>query len=191
MALLLFLDTEITNQNDPKLISIGLKSANHQYYNQLKLPKKTFYPPHVSYNILPHLNDVYLQQKQLKKSLLQFFMDIKENIYVVSDEIIDLNLFNCVMENKPINLVGYINIVQYFQNMSQEVWGKDFPHLWENAGTQLITIFYNYCDLWYQYNKLPKHHAFNDASANEFAFYKTEQYLKYPIREVLNNKNRI
>lgn len=185
MAILLFLDTEYTNQNNPKLISIGLKSAHYNYYNQLKLPQKTFYTPYVSHDILPLLNDVFLPQSQLKKSLLTFFSNVKEDIYLVSDEIIDLTLFNEIIGNKPSNLVGYINIYEYFKNMSNEVWGRDYLQLCKQAGEQLNYIFHSYCDSWYQSNNVAKNQALNDAKANEFAFYETEKYLKLSIEEVL------
>lgn len=187
MTISIFLDTEFTNINYPNLISIGLISNNGEtFYAQQTLTEK-WYTPYITQKVLPHLDVSFLPQNEIADQLQNWLKKLDDNFVIYSDKVEDWQLLKTLLINSS-HLIGYTNIEQYFQSMSQEMWSFTYPHLCHKAYQALLDTFFLKVNDWKKNNGRLYQHALYNAMAEKFAFEETELLLRFPIHVLLKNK---
>lgn len=146
---LIFLDTEFTNFEAPKLISIGLAaSSGEEFYAEVPFPT-TSISPFVREVVVPLLNNDPLDHcriDELHARLANWFTVVRTSVEVVLcfDSQYDESLFKNIFDGYPPKFLRFRNVDRYINEL-----------------------------LRYEFhvkNKLPEHHALNDAMAMRYAF---------------------
>jgi len=145
---LVFIDTEFTDFFDPQLISIGLAaSTGEEFYAEVpyQYEKCSAFVREVVVPLLSH-NDL-CPYDELHLRLREWLKIIKgeENILVCYDSDYDRALF----------VKAFGNILPAF---------VEFRHIGDRNINELLRYEFHVK------NKLPEHHALNDALANRYAF---------------------
>jgi hypothetical protein len=146
--LLIFLDTEFTEFDNPELISLGLASLNgKEFYAEVPFtyPSCSQFVLDVVLPLLSGTSQVPIDD--LNKNILKWLNSIREDnpVVVCFDSIYDKNLFLTLFRN---NLPSFIIL--------REIGYRQINGLMR-------------CDF-YEKNNLSEHHALNDAMALRYAF---------------------
>jgi len=146
--LLIFLDTEFTEFDNPELISLGLASLNgKEFYAEVPFTCSSC-SQFVLDVVLPLLSDTYqVPTDGLHKNILKWLDSIREDnpVIVCFDSIYDKNLF---LRLFPTNLPSFIILREIGYRQINGLMRSDF----------------------YEKNNLSEHHALNDAMALRYAF---------------------
>ncbi|WP_314441601.1 3'-5' exoribonuclease [Massilia timonae] len=146
---LIFLDTEFTNFEAPKLISIGLAaSTGEEFYAEVPFPS-TSSSPFVREVVVPLLNNdswAYCRIDELHTRLRNWLTVVRASAEVVLcfDSQYDESLFKSIFDGYPPQFLRFRNVDRHINEL-----------------------------LRYEFhvkNELPEHHALNDAMAMRYAF---------------------
>lgn len=148
MNQLVFLDTEFTDFRNPKLISIGLAATTgEEFYAEVPYDRKEC-SDFVREIVIPQLGQVPQRPyEELHLDLRSWFSVVKQTsrITICYDSDYDRRLFFKIFDDYP---PSYI----------------DFRNIGERHINELLRYGFH------KENKLPEHHALNDALANRYAF---------------------
>lgn len=145
----IFLDTEFTSFESPKLISLGLAAATGEnFYAEVPF-STTLASPFVHEVVMPLLNHdstAYCQLNELHLRLLNWFTVVRTNSEVVLcfDSNYDEILFRTIFDGYPPKFLRFRNV----DGNINELLRHEF----------------------HVKNMLPEHHALNDAMAMRYAF---------------------
>jgi hypothetical protein len=146
---LIFLDTEFTNFEAPKLISIGLAaSTGEEFYAEVPFPS-TSSSPFVREVVVPLLNNdscAYCRIDELHSRLRNWFIVVRASVEVVLcfDSQYDESLFRSIFDGYPPQFLKFRNVDRHINEFLRHEFHVK--------------------------NKLPEHHALNDAKAMRYAF---------------------
>lgn len=179
----IFIDTEFSNFDNMKLISIGLISENNQtFYEESSEYKLTDCSNFVVEHIIPLLNSykdktfVKKMNKEIAQSMLQWLVEInpqEEIIEIIADYKGDWKLFNQLLDLVNHKLkVRFIDIMDVLaQNIidkaeKEQLDNDQVNQLAGHAQLRFATSF----ESWFTQNKKIQHHALDDTIANKYAF---------------------
>lgn len=146
---LIFLDTEFTSFESPKLISIGMAaSTGENFYAEVPFTK-TSASPFVHEVVIPLLHQdsaAYCQFDELHVRILNWLTIVRTGVEIVLcfDSHYDETLFRTIFDGYPPKIVRFRNVD-------------------DNINEFLRHEFH-------VKNMLPEHHALNDAMAMRYAF---------------------
>ena len=146
--LIVFLDTEFTNFDDPHLISIGLASSkDEEFYAETHYPDASC-SDFVHKVVIPLLSLTHqLSHEQLRMEILEWFNGIRgtDPVVVCFDSHYDETLFRRLFQNTPPSFL-----------------------IFRGIGSQHINALMR--DEFYFKNGLIEHHALSDAKALRYSF---------------------
>ncbi len=146
---LIFVDTEFTSFESPKLISIGMAaSSGETFYAEVPFATNSA-SPFVHEVVIPLLHQdsaAYCQFDELHVRILNWFTVVRTGIEVVLcyDSSYDETLFRTIFDGYPPQFIRFCNV----DNNINEFLRHEF----------------------HVKNMLPEHHALNDAMAMRYAF---------------------
>lgn len=187
----IFIDTEFTNFDNMKLISIGLISENNQtFYRESRNYILNDCSDFVIEHIIPLLNSykdktfVKQETQDIAKEMLNWLTEInpqEEIIEIVADYKGDWKLFNQLLD-----LVSHklkIKFVDIMDLLVKEILKKEEESHLNSEQMNLLAghtqmRFATSFEDWFKKNKKIQHHALDDTIANKYAFDKAIELIK-------------
>lgn len=103
--MLVFIDTEYTNPETKKLISIGLvgEDGQKQFYAEVPVNEDEC-NRFVRDNVLPVLTGPVMERSELRQALLEWFKGMPRKVILAADSSIDIRLLMDLLGERPTNV---------------------------------------------------------------------------------------
>ncbi|EOI7437991.1 TPA: hypothetical protein ACV1O4_002732 [Yersinia enterocolitica] len=147
----LFVDTEYTNEHNPKLISIGIvtEDGKQDFYQQSSCFSLVECSSFTTENILPLLEPSYsMPEDELSKKLKQWFREQPRRVTLASDSILDIKFILILIGEQP-------NVSDHWLNL---------------RGMIDTTVYHNAVCKYHAREQNPWHHALHDARAHRLGW---------------------
>ena len=144
--MLVFIDTEYTNPETKKLISIGLvgEDGQKQFYAEVPVNEEEC-NRFVRENVLPVLTGPVMELPELRQALLEWFKGMPRKVILAADSPIDIRLLMDLLGERPANVT--------------EDWLDLRPLIDTTAYHAAVCKYHEKLDQ-------PWHHALHDAKAH-------------------------
>lgn len=141
-----FIDTEYSNEEDPKLLSLGMITENGEkhFYKQIHGVDRKYLSDFSLNYVLPNFSSEHFLSKEcFKNELMAWFANLPRAVILAADSIIDIKFV--------INIIGHPN------NLSP---------MWLDLRGLIDSTVYHNAVCKYHNNNRPWHHALYDAAAH-------------------------